>query len=111
MEETKDITPIMKEALRVLKLLIRDIKEGRCSEDELADALTKFHPKSNTEYFRKEDYCNADEAMRYLGIRSRNQFFELMREHGIANHKQEFKDMGYYRGDLESFRKKMKSKL
>lgn len=95
----------MREAIRVLKLVIKDIKDGRCTDEEIADAMVKFHPKSNQEYFRKEDYCNADEAMKLLGIRSRNQFFELMKAKGIENHKNEFKDMGYYIGDLEKLKR------
>lgn len=95
----------MREAIRVLKLVIKDIKEGRCTDEEIAETLTKFHPKSNSEYFRKEDYCNAEEAMKLLGIRSRNQFFELMKTHGIKNHRNDFKDMGYYIGDLEKLKR------
>lgn len=103
-EPSNDQTPIMREAIRVLKLVIKDIKDGKCTDEEIAEAITKFHPKSNDKYFCKEDYCNAEDAMKFLGIKSRNQFFELMKANGIENHKNEFKDMGYYIGDLEKLK-------
>lgn len=104
-ELTNNQTPTTREAIRILKLVIKDIKDGRCTDEEITETLTKFHPRSNKEYFRKEDYCNADEAMKILGIRSRNQFFELMKLHGIENHKNDFKDMGFYKGDLERIKR------
>jgi hypothetical protein len=91
----------MREAVRVLKFVIKDIKDGKCTDEELVDAMGRFYPKSNDEYFRKEDYCNTEEAMKLLGLRSRNQFFDLMKKHGIENHHNEFKDMGFYIKDLE----------
>lgn len=105
MQESMDNqTPTMREAIRILKFVIKDIKDGKCTDEEIAEIMTKFHPKSNREYFRKEDYCNADDAMKLLGIRNRNQFFELMKSNGISNHRNEFKDMGYYIGDLEKLK-------
>lgn len=100
----------MREAIRVLKFVIKDIKEGKCTDEELIDAMGKFHPKANDGYFRKEDYCNADEAMKLLGIRGRNQFFNLMKKYGIENHHNEFKDMGFYVKDLEKIKQTIMTK-
>lgn len=108
MQETNNYqTPIMREAIRVLKLIIKDVKDGKCTDEEIAESLIKFHPKSNEEYFRKEDYCNAEKAMKLLGTRNRNQFFELMKANGIENHKNEFKDMGFYKKDIERIKRKI----
>lgn len=103
-EESITQTPTMREAIRVLKFVIKDIKSGKCTDEEIAETMVRFHPCSNKEYFRREDYCNADKAMKILGIKSRNQFFELMKTSGIENHKNEFKDMGFLKKDIEKLK-------
>ena len=93
-------SPTMNYAITLLKQVIEDIKSGKCSEQELTDALSKFHPESNG-YFKEEDFVNYDEAGLLLGVRwDRRKLNNLCKEHNIVNQKVNNLHIGFRKKDI-----------
>lgn len=80
-------SPTMKYVITLLKQVIKDIRSGACSEEELVAALVKFNPETNG-YIREDMFMNYDEACVELKIGwNRNKLNDLCKLYGIKNHK------------------------
>ena len=65
-------------AWKLCKQLLRDLKSGECTDEQIDDLVSKTEPRSRG-YFREEDFVTADEAMRILKLgQNRNKFFNLL---------------------------------
>lgn len=76
----------IREVIRICKRIIKEVRSGECSEEEITSILANSNP-SRFGYFRESDYMTADEGMRYLGLnQNRNKFFSLIKKYGIKSH-------------------------
>lgn len=101
MEKNKELSPIKRAALAILDKLKEQVVSD-CDENEIVTTMTRFHPSSNKEFFNPSDYCNADKAMKILGLGyNRNKFFELTKEYGIENYKVNNAPLGYKVSEIE----------
>ena len=93
--------PIIKMALMMLDNIRQQLIDGQCDEEDIQDAMTKFHPENNG-YFKQEDFITADKAMKILHLgTNRVKFFELTKEYGIENKKISNQNIGFLRKDIE----------
>ena len=93
--------PIIKMALMMLDNIRQQLIDGQCDEEDIQDAMTKFHPENNG-YFKQEDFVTADKAMKILHLgTNRVKFFELTKEYGIENKKISNQNIGFLRKDIE----------
>ena len=68
---------------KLCKQILRDLKSGECTEEEIDDLIAKTEPRSRG-YFREEDFVTADEGMRILHLgQNRNRFFDLLKVYKI----------------------------
>lgn len=68
---------------KLCKQILRDLKNGECTEEEIEDLIAKTEPRSRG-YFREEDFVTADEAMKILRLgQNRNRFFDLIKVYKI----------------------------
>lgn len=94
-------SPTMKYVISLLKQVIRDIRNGECSEDELVAALVKFNPETNG-YIREDMFMNYDKAGKALGLGwNRNRLNELCKLHGVKNHKFNNAPIGFKAKEIE----------
>jgi hypothetical protein len=96
--------------VKLLEGIIKDVKDGNCSDEELSSSLAKFNPETN-DYIKEDDYINADKAMRILGLGyNRNKFFALTKQYGIENKKINNMKIGFNRKEIEELACKLKTK-
>ena len=68
---------------KLCKQVLRDLKNGECTEEQIDDLISKTEPRSRG-YFREEDFVTADEAMKILCLgKNRNRFFDLIKVYKI----------------------------
>ena len=68
---------------KLCKQVLRDLKNGECTEEQIDDLISKTEPR-NRGYFREEDFVTADEAMKILCLgKNRNRFFGLIKVYKI----------------------------
>lgn len=96
------LSPTKRTAFKILKSAARDLLNGECSDEEIADTMSKLSPTSNG-FKREEDYVTVDEGMRMLGMgQNRVAFCNLMRKNGIVNEKFKNVSIGYRRDKILS---------
>lgn len=89
-------------ALDTIDFIKERIIQGDCSEEEIASAMGKVNLDAHKEYINKNDYVNADQAMKILGIGyNRKRFFELTKKYGIINHTMNNQHIGFLRKEIE----------
>lgn len=94
-------SPTMNYIISLLKQVIRDIRSGTCSEEELVAALVKFNPETNG-YIREDMFMNYDEAGKALGLGwNRNKLNDLCKLHGVVNHKFNNAHIGFKTKEIE----------
>lgn len=109
MKEEKTISPIKRTALALLDSLKQQVLND-CDETEVAETMVKFHPSLNKDYISKNDYVNADQAIKILGIGyNRNKLFELTRKYGIINHTFNNQHIGFLKKEIEELACKLKN--
>lgn len=87
-------------AWKLCKQLLRDLKDGNCTDDEIDDLISKTEPRSRG-YFREEDFVTADEAMRILRLgQNRNKFFSLLKVYKIESQTFNGVKIGYRREEI-----------
>ena len=70
-------------AWKLCKQVLRDLKNGECTDEQVDDLISKTEPRSRG-YFREEDFVTADEAMKILRLgQNRNKFFDLLKVYKI----------------------------
>lgn len=95
---------------KVKEELLKIIEQiDKYSEEEFAYIIYNKY-KTNDEYINKNDYANTDKCMKFLKIRSRGKFFQIIRENEIFNHKINNQHIGFYKGDIEDLYLKINGK-
>lgn len=93
--------------LKMLKGAARQIIAGECSEEEIADTMSRLSPEANG-FKREDDYVTIDEGMRILGFnRNRVGFCNLMKENGIKNETFNNVKIGYNRHKIIALKHRM----
>lgn len=94
---------------KLCKQVLRDLKNGECTEEQIDDLISKTEPRSRG-YFREEDFVTADEAMKILCLgKNRNRFFDLIKVYKIQS--QTFKGLkiGYRVNDIYRIKKEIEA--
>lgn len=87
-------------AWKLCKQLLRDLKSGECTDEQIDDLISKTEPRSRG-YFREEDFVTADEAMKILCLgKNRNRFFDLIRVYKIESQTFNGVKIGYRREEI-----------
>lgn len=87
-------------AWKLCKQLLRDLKSGECTDEQIDDLISKTEPRSRG-YFREEDFVTADEAMKILRLgQNRNKFFELLKVYKIQSQTFNGVKIGYRREEI-----------
>ena len=85
---------------KLCKQILRDLKNGECTEEEIDDLISKTEPRSRG-YFREEDFVTADEAMRILKLgQNRNRFFDLIKVYKIESQTFNGVKIGYRKEEI-----------
>lgn len=96
-----------KYVINLCKQLIKDIKDGECSDDDLAEVISDTEMKMFG-YVNENDYISAERAMKELGLgKNRNKFFDIIRKNGIKCKRINNQPVGYNRKDIERVKKKL----
>lgn len=102
MQNTTGLSATKKLALATLDFIKERIIKGDCSDDELNENLSRLNCEANKDYINKNDYINADQAIKILGIGyNRNKLFELTKKYGIVNHTLNNQHIGFKRKEIE----------
>ena len=87
-------------AWKLCKQLLRDLKSGDCTDEQIDDLISKTEPRSRG-YFREEDFVTADEAMKILCLgKNRNRFFDLIKVYKIESQTFKGVKIGYRREEI-----------
>jgi hypothetical protein len=87
-------------AWKLCKQLLRDLKSGECTDEQIDDLISKTEPRSRG-YFREEDFVTADEAMKILHLgQNRNRFFDLLKAYKIQAQTFNGVKIGYRREEI-----------
>lgn len=94
-------------AWKLCKQLLRDLKSGECTDEQIDDLISKTEPRSRG-YFREEDFVTADEAMRILRLgQNRNKFFSLLKVYKIESQTFNGVKIGYRREEIHKLGEKL----
>ena len=94
-------------AWKLCKQLLRDLKSGECTDEQIDDLISKTEPRSRG-YFREEDFVTADEAMKILRLgQNRNKFFELLKVYKIQSQTFNGVKIGYRREEIHKLGEKL----
>lgn len=92
---------------KLCKQILRDLKNGECTEEEIDDLISKTEPRSRG-YFREEDFVTADEAMRILCLgQNRNRFFDLLKVYKIQAQTFNGVKIGYKREEIHKLKERL----
>lgn len=95
---------------KLCKQVLRDLKNGECTEEQIDDLISKTEPRSRG-YFREEDFVTADEAMKILCLgKNRNRFFTLIKVYKIEAKTFNGVKIGYRINDIYVLKDKLESK-
>ena len=85
---------------KLCRQVLRDLKNGECTEEQIDDLISKTEPRSRG-YFREEDFVTADEAMKILHLgQNRNRFFDLLKVYKIQAQTFNGVKIGYKREEI-----------
>lgn len=97
-------------AWKLCKQILRDLKNGECTDEQIDDLIAKTEPRSRG-YFREEDFVTADEAMRILQIgKNRNKFFDLIKVYKIQAHTFNGVKIGYKKEEIHKLKERLANK-
>ena len=92
---------------KLCKQILRDLKNGECTEEEIDDLIAKTEPRSRG-YFREEDFVTADEAMKILHLgQNRNRFFDLIKVYKIESQTFNGVKIGYRREEIHKLKERL----
>lgn len=95
---------------KLCRQVLRDLKNGECTEEQIDDLISKTEPRSRG-YFREEDFVTADEAMKILCLgKNRNRFFTLIKVYKIEAKTFNGVKIGYRINDIYALKDKLESK-
>ena len=96
------LSMIKRLALEFLDNLKIKIINKDCDDSEIMEAMTKYHPSVNKEYFNPNDYCNYDEACKILHLSAnRAKLRSLCDEYGIECVYVKNRPLGFPKKDIE----------
>lgn len=85
---------------KLCKQILRDLKNGECTEEEIDDLIARTEPRSRG-YFREEDFVTADEALKILKLgQNRNRLFMLLKAHKIESQTFNGVKIGYKKEEI-----------
>jgi hypothetical protein len=85
---------------KLCKQILRDLKSGECTDEQIDDLIAKTEPRSRG-YFREEDFVTADEAMKILHLgQNRNRFFDLIKVYKIESQTFNGVKIGYRKEEI-----------
>ena len=94
-------------AWKLCKQLLRDLKSGECTDEQIDDLISKTEPRSRG-YFREEDFVTADEAMKILHLgQNRNRFFDLLKVYKIQAQTFNGVKIGYKREEIHKLKERL----
>ena len=92
---------------KLCKQILRDLKNGECTEEEIDDLIARTEPRSRG-YFREEDFVTAHEAMRILCLgQNRNRFFDLIKVYKIESQTFNGVKIGYRREEIHKLKERL----
>ena len=92
---------------KLCKQILRDLKNGECTEEEIDDLIARTEPRSRG-YFREEDFVTADEAMKILKLgQNRNRFFDLIKVYKIESQTFNGVKIGYKREEIHKLKERL----
>ena len=92
---------------KLCKQILRDLKNGECTEEEIDDLIARTEPRSRG-YFREEDFVTADEAMKILKLgQNRNRFFDLIKVYKIESQTFNGVKIGYRREEIHKLKERL----
>ena len=92
---------------KLCKQILRDLKSGECTEEQIDDLISKTEPRSRG-YFREEDFVTADEAMKILCLgQNRNRFFDLLKVYKIQAQTFNGVKIGYRREEIHKLKERL----
>ena len=92
---------------KLCKQILRDLKSGECTEEQIDDLISKTEPRSRG-YFREEDFVTADEAMKILRLgQNRNRFFDLLKAYKIQAQTFNGMKIGYRKEDIYRLKERL----
>lgn len=105
MSSTKEqkLTANAQYVLRLCQAVIKDVRSGKCTDEQINGIIAGTEPRCRG-FINPDDYITAETAMRKIGVH-RNQFFALVKQHGIKVHKINNQPIGYHRTEIEGLRK------
>ena len=97
-------------AWKFCKQILRDLKNGDCTDEQIDEIIASTSPKSHG-YFREEDFVTAEAAMKILGLgNNRNKFFDLIKVYRIESNTFNGVKIGYRRDEINGLAIKLKKK-
>lgn len=95
---------------RLCKQVLKDLKNGECSEEQIDDLISKTEPRSRG-YFREEDFVTAEEAMKILCLgKNRNRFFDLIKVYKIQVKTFNGVKIGYNKEEIHKLKERLARK-
>ena len=92
---------------KLCRQVLRDLKNGECTEEQIDDLISKTEPRSRG-YFREEDFVTADEAMKILCLgKNRNRFFGLIKVYKIQSQTFNGVKIGYRKEEIYKLKEKL----
>ena len=92
---------------KLCKQILRDLKSGECTDEQIDDLISKTEPRSRG-YFREEDFVTADEAMKILRLgHNRNRFFDLIKVYKIESQTFNGVKIGYRREEIHKLKERL----
>ena len=92
---------------KLCRQVLRDLKNGECTEEQIDDLISKTEPRSRG-YFREEDFVTADEAMKILCLgKNRNRFFDLIKVYKIQSQTFNGVKIGYRKEEIYKLKERL----
>lgn len=92
---------------KLCKQILRDLKNGECTEEQIDDLIAKTEPRSRG-FFREEDFVTADEAMKILHLgKNRKKFFDLIKVYKIEAQTFNGMKIGYRKEEIYKLKERL----
>lgn len=94
-------SPLMKEAITIVKDVLRRMENNECNEEQIGYMLGRVNAE-NKGYFNNDSFVNYDEAMRILDIKSREKMLIVLKKHGVKMNTVNNQKVGFLRTEVEA---------
>ena len=97
-------------AWKLCKQMLRDLKSGECTDEQIDDLIAKTEPRSRG-YFREEDFVTAEGAMKILRLgQNRNRFFDMIKVYKIQSQTFNGVKIGYKKEEIYKLKERLARK-